>query len=251
MIFVVRHAERSDQAYDRTGLNIELKHDPPITELGKLQARKAGTTIQSLVQEGQEKGQIKSSNPQYVIVSSPFLRCLQTAYHLAETFGADAVYENTIFYEDGICEFLGENIFTETVLENLFIRQKSDEEIQKYVPYKIREGFIQEKQHTVSPKYPENAPRGYDRMHECYTKLLEHFMEKLNPNVDKVLIIVTHAFGVSSVLSIHNPFWFNDTGTEYTTFNQIIYDPEARGKGKVLLKLYSKHIWDVVITPKL
>lgn len=251
MIFVVRHGERADQAYDQTLLNIELKYDPPLTEIGKAQSLKTGNKIRSLVEEGYHKGLINTPNPQYVVVSSPFLRCLQTAYHMLEAFGKESIYENTIFYEEGLCEFLKEGAFDNETLKNLIIRQRTKDEIQKNIPYKIREGLVQEQEHFVSPKYPETALLGYDRVEACYSKLVDHFMKNLNSNGDKVLIIVTHAFAVYSILRIHLPLFLYDKGTEFGTFNQIIYDEKARGKGRVLEKLYTDHIFDNSVKPKL
>ena len=251
MIFVVRHGERADQMFNKNDQDIELKFDPPISDLGTKQSYATGIEIQALVRNGFEKGLISTPNPQYVIVSSPFIRCLQTAYHFIKSLPSNSVYKDTIFYEEGIGEFMGVNLFTKDTLDHLHIRQKSKEQIEDIIPYNIREGFVKEKEHIIRPKYPENAGTAFERMEACYSRILEYFMNELNKEGDKVLVLLTHAFGVSAVLSIHNPLFFNDTGTEYTTFNQILYDDSAKGKGKVLLKLYSKHILDIIAKPKL
>ena len=251
MIFVIRHGERSDQVIKRDENQIQLKYDPPITELGKKQSFVTGHVIQSLVNEGYEKGLIKTSKPEYIIVSSPFLRCLQTAYHLAESLDKNAIYKDTIFYEEGIGEFLGDNLFDDHVLQKLYIRSRSEDEVKQKIPYKLSEGFVNPDKHIVYPKYPENAVIGFDRVKACYSGILEHYMHKINLQSDKVLVIVTHAFGIYSVLQAHIPLFFNDTGTEYGTINQIVYDEEAKGKGRVLLKLYDKHISNASIKPSL
>jgi len=250
MIFVVRHGERADQMFNRNDNDIELKFDPPISDLGKKQSYAVGLEIQALVSEGFEKGLINTANPQYVIISSPFIRCLQTAYHLSKSLPSQSVYNETIFYEEGIGEFMGVDLFDDDTLNHLYIRQKSEKDIKKLVPYTLREGFEKIQEHIVRPKYPENAGTAFERIQTCYSRILEHFMNELNKKGDKVLILVTHAFGVSTVLQIHNPLFYNDTGTEYTIFNQIIYDKSAKGKGKVLIKLYSKHILSIA-KPKL
>jgi len=250
MIFVIRHGERADQIENRIDLEIELLHDPPITKTGYDQSYSAGLKIQSLVQEGYKSGLIKTPNPQYVVVSSPFIRCLQTAYHMIKSFDKKNIYKETIFYEEGIGELMAETLFTEHVLDKLYVRNKTEEEVKKLVPYKMQEGFIKHKEHIRRPKYPENAGSGYERFDACYKEILDYFMKELNQDGDKVLILVTHAFGISSVGQIHELFFLTDKGTEYTTFHQVLYDANARGKGKLLLKLYSKHIFDF-IKPKL
>ncbi len=250
MIFTIRHGERADQIDDRIASDIELIHDPPITKLGHLQSYSAGMKIQSLVQEGYKSGLLSTPNPQYVFVSSPFIRCLQTAYHMIKSLDPKDIYKETIFYEEGIGELMAESLFTDHILDKLYIRHKTEEEVKKLVPYKIQEGFVKSNEHVIRPGYPENVGSGYERFDLCYKEIMDYFMRELNQKNDKVLVLVTHAFGISAVAQIHEMIFFTDKGTDYTTFHQIFYDEKARGKGRFLLKLYHKHILDLV-KPKL
>lgn len=88
IIFVLRHGEREDYV-DRNWLQ---KHpnlapdDPPLAQKGHQQAKE---TAQRLANE-----QID------FIVSSPYLRCVETANYVAE------MLNKSIFIEPGICEVL-------------------------------------------------------------------------------------------------------------------------------------------------
>jgi len=73
---MVRHGERLDEVPGNDWFNVcgDLWHDPPLTELGKFQAKEAGTQL--------------LLSPHYsewsVIYSSPLLRTVQTAYEMSK-----------------------------------------------------------------------------------------------------------------------------------------------------------------------
>lgn len=80
-VSVVRHAERGDchEAFDPWATSqdaADFPHDPPITAKGMEQARKLAIDLEN------------KNVHFWVVVSSPYLRCLQTALVLAEHFDA-------------------------------------------------------------------------------------------------------------------------------------------------------------------
>ncbi|CAJ1455388.1 unnamed protein product [Effrenium voratum] len=97
-VAVVRHAERADshEAFDAwcTAEDAEQHPlDPPITKQGLLQAQELAEALSRQKVEFQ------------VVISSPFLRCLQTATVLAEHFNA------SILLDQELCEVLGPDVY--------------------------------------------------------------------------------------------------------------------------------------------
>lgn len=98
VVAVVRHAERADnmQTFDTWGCSKDAEnfpHDPPITARGAEQAE-------------QLADELKVTEMAFeVIVSSPFLRCLQTALILAEKFDA------TVLIDQELGEVMGPPVF--------------------------------------------------------------------------------------------------------------------------------------------
>ena len=94
---VMRHGQREDEVNeDWYSLNPKRPYDPPLTEKGKAQARAAGKVL--------------AGRGVSVIVSSPFLRCLETAFEVIkglEEGGSDT--QDTVLYVDyGLSEVLSE-----------------------------------------------------------------------------------------------------------------------------------------------
>eukprot|EP00438_Fugacium_kawagutii_P009718 Skav211721 [mRNA] locus=scaffold2852:770568:775501:- [translate_table: standard] len=92
-VAVVRHAERADagHALDDWGCSEDaaaFPHDPPITAEGVQQAKELARDL---------KQQLVSLD---VIISSPYLRCLQTAEVLAEEFGVFVLLDAEVGHWD-------------------------------------------------------------------------------------------------------------------------------------------------------
>jgi len=81
MIFFLRHGERADCVDFDELSKIEISVDPHLTELGKLQARYSAYELRKMTED-----HIKE-NTKYFIISSPFLRCIQTASEIALALG--------------------------------------------------------------------------------------------------------------------------------------------------------------------
>ena len=68
-VYVVRHGEREDDINEDYAETSDRPYDPPLTATGRIQARKRGEYLRCLPGEQRPT----------VVVSSPFLRCVQTA----------------------------------------------------------------------------------------------------------------------------------------------------------------------------
>jgi phosphohistidine phosphatase SixA len=98
----IRH---SDKAY-RNGHNDTLKHDPPITDDGKV---KALQTAQALIQK---------FGPPVLIMSSPYRRTRETALAMREALiTSDNLYIPEIRYDKYISEYLGNHSETDITEE--------------------------------------------------------------------------------------------------------------------------------------
>ena len=99
MIALLRHGERADDAEAKyEGPEIFVDYDPPLTQKGKQQAFTSGQLIREKMfspncgsdfdsaLEGWQGAEISSIE----IITSPFLRCLQTARYLSEGMGLKA-----------------------------------------------------------------------------------------------------------------------------------------------------------------
>lgn len=84
-VAVVRHAERVDGAWDQSWIGTQqweqYPHDPAITEVGRQQARACSERL------------LATCASFDVIVSSPYLRCVQTALVLAEALDASIMLD--------------------------------------------------------------------------------------------------------------------------------------------------------------
>lgn len=111
MILGIRHGERADASEELAEkARIELFHDPHLTKLGEFQAQITAKAILQKIENFEQELKLqnlftKKVTP--VIIASPFLRTIQTAYHIANNLGE--VYENSIFIHDEIIEFLDDD----------------------------------------------------------------------------------------------------------------------------------------------
>ena len=110
----IRHGERADLSGNPLEKSeIKLKFDPHLTELGKKQAKSTGEFLAQKYKN--------DSNPIF-IVSSPFLRCLQTADIILDQIKINSknLVEKIIINED-FCEILSSDLFEKNELPNLTI----------------------------------------------------------------------------------------------------------------------------------
>ena len=76
MLFIMRHGERADEGPLEEYKKIENHVDPHLTDLGKVQAYEAAETIKAQVHAAYKSKDLDSSKVRYLVVSSPFLRCI-------------------------------------------------------------------------------------------------------------------------------------------------------------------------------
>lgn len=93
-LIVLRHGERADAVKSENWKDPVYPYDPPLTVLGHEQAKEAAIRIHSSL----------SSAEKVRVVCSPFLRCIQTATHVA-----DELNISKIEIIPQICDMLNEH----------------------------------------------------------------------------------------------------------------------------------------------
>ena len=179
LFFILRHGERADSAEtERTYL---YSHDPCLTEKGLEQAEFSAKRIFQEIQKFPD-------NPIVHIVSSPFLRCVETASKIALKLNLP------IFIEEGFGELLTPRLYSEFSLDLLTVRTN---------PLQVEESLgvkIIENNHILRPKYPDKWPKSRKRVRYVWDEYLKKF-ENVN-----VFIVVTHLFVVDKIYE----YWINE-----------------------------------------
>lgn len=194
-LFFVRHGERLDKVNHDWSAGALRPHDTPLSSLGKKQATSLGKWLY---------GKIDIYQP-LTIFSSPFIRCIQTAHHIAQELDGLKIdnkdyselnkhFSTRICVEPGICEdpyyMEGLNCNTPWFLNACDLMSISDRINLAYKPLrKVNYKKYYDKDIDDSPRYREVSGYGTDeRLNSIAHELAMH--PKIN---DGVGIVVTHA----------------------------------------------------------
>lgn len=238
MLFLLRHGERADMGGPEEKEKISIKCDPHLTDLGKLQAKKAGEKILKLLKDHYKETETKSEELKYLIISSPFRRCIETAYNVSQAFPKESIYGGKIYLNDYLCDYLGD-FHPEDVLKYLQVRT-NPEELQKHVELDLQDGFPEIGDHAYAPIYPEGTLCIRKRVSEGHLKLKPFYVNEINKDSNVVLVLVTHGFVVECFLELYNGQ--DDTiKVDYASISQIVIDPTDL-KGKVLVAKFHEHL---------
>jgi len=211
----------------------------PISERSK--PKKAGGRIVNLLHEYQETSGKKPEELKYLIISSPFRRCIQTANHVSQALPKENIIGQKIYLNDYLCDYLGD-FHPESVLKDLQVRN-SIEEVQKHIEFDLQDGYPEIGNHAFNPVHPEGGETLRNRVFEGHIKTMKpYFINEINKEKDVVLILVSHGYVVECLLELyegHNKV----AGTNYTAVSQVEFDSESL-KGKVLVDRCFKHLKD-------
>lgn len=209
MIIGLRHGERADKCdSEAEKKKIELYFDPHLTDFGALQAKMSALEIQKRINAYEEdliaKGLGSGKKITPVILVSPFLRTIQTAFNVAKNL--DRVYENTIFVQNELTELLwNEQEFNIDPLPLLFSRNRK---IEDFIPYgadfihsgiKIDFNPLFKDPEFIQPKYPEKKVETIKRAHQFFKRIPHLFFEKFKFN-EHVLIWISHQYILASAI---------------------------------------------------
>jgi len=237
MLFVVRHGERADYAGDDEKSKIQIPFDPHLTELGKIQARKAGDHIIKLLKNYHKESDKTPEDFKYLILSSPWRRCIQTAYHISQALPKESIWGNKIYLNEFLSEHLDTIWFEKDVLPDLQVRTNLDE-IKKVVEFELQDGFPEVGKHFSTPVFPEKIDIS-KRVPEGYDVFKPYFLSEVNKENNVVVILVSHGYVVDVFLDMHEA---KDPkkGVEYTCLSQ--YTIEKDGLGKPVVTQCHEHL---------
>ena len=204
-IIFLRHAERSDFAPIERALKYDISHDPPLTELGHLEAQAAAEHIYTLLPK----------NSSIKLVSSPMLRCVQTMSKLAN------ILDYPIYLQLGFGEAFP--AYIENPFENLYINTKKND-------FPINVEPIEEIP-IILPKIPESFADSTYRM----KMIRKHYMPYIN---SEYLIICTHLYPIWGM--IHSLGEKHDE--QNTHFAQITEFEYACGEYVLKVNGYYRHL---------
>ncbi len=196
--------------------------------------------MKQYIKDAIDSGLIKTKKPKLVFLSSPYLRCIETACEMISQFDPEDIFENRIFIDDGISEFQGEVFFDYHNIDKVHLRMKSRKDFEASIGYKVKEGFLDTNKHSAHPTFPEIHTSFFERVKSSYWILSDYFLKEMNPEQDKILIIVTHGFLTRAILGLNEHI--NSKGTEYTCISQLYYEKGTFRKAKVLKSLDFSHL---------
>lgn len=170
-LFIVRHGERADR--HPSARTYQVTFDPCLTEKGVQQSERTAEYLESLI------GQATSVH----IVSSPFLRCIETAEKLAVRVSLP------VHIEEGFGEYMYEEDFSSDPFDHL-----------AYTVARAQTGVgvkLIENPHVLRPVFPESFDEVFARSRRAWELYLPLVKED-------VLVLFTHLYvltGVTTVLT--------------------------------------------------
>lgn len=193
MFFILRHGERADFSYnDKERSRVIKDFDPPLTQIGLNQADVTGKFIKKIIKSIDNEKKIP------IIISSPFLRCVETSLQIAEKF--DNIFNESIYIEDCLGEYMQRTWFSYNIIDELFIKTNKlkEESLKKR---KIVKGFLDKRKSIdLQPKYPEDFIVFFKRIQNTLKSIAEKFFKEISSK-NLFVIIVTHGYAVQVLLN--------------------------------------------------
>ncbi|KAJ1945806.1 hypothetical protein EC988_005672, partial [Linderina pennispora] len=157
--YFIRHGERIDHIDDQWAKTATTPYDPPLTADGHRQARKTGNLIYDLeIEAGSALPYAKDiiSQTSYHVVTSPFLRCVQTSDSLFQGFRTRAKSAQwNVAVEPGLSELMNDQYFDEQVPSTIIEQRRAEiktGEVCRDMQHNAR--YVEASQSL--PVYPEN-----------------------------------------------------------------------------------------------
>ncbi|KAJ2378499.1 hypothetical protein IW150_000756 [Coemansia sp. RSA 2607] len=200
--YFVRHGERVDHIDDTWAQTADTPYDPPLTPHGHKQAEHTGALIHALEQQNEPT---RASETEYLVLTSPFQRCAQTAAALVEgsrrkdTRGAPW----SVAVEPGLSEVMSEGYFDEQVPDSIIDTCTERVRQEWSVAYDDEYAAAQ----LVLPRYPEDFQQMMARFvatldcvasRQIGLRMSRRAAGLSDPR--RVVVLVTHGAGIGSLL---------------------------------------------------
>ncbi|KAJ1645465.1 hypothetical protein LPJ64_002934 [Coemansia asiatica] len=205
--YFVRHGERIDHIDDDWVHTATTPYDPPLTRHGIVQAHRTGALISQLEQQASI-----AHKTEYLVLTSPFLRCVQTAQAIHEGFQQQQnkyaldIEPWRISVEPGLCEMMSENYFSEQVPDSIIDKSTRDIHSKRLCCEMVYSEDYEQIRKTL-PRYSEEfqdmMARFVSTLDIVVSRMVDMRMKRRamgaeDPRV--VVVFVTHGAGIGSLL---------------------------------------------------
>ncbi|KAG0224690.1 hypothetical protein BGW42_004953 [Actinomortierella wolfii] len=235
-LFFVRHGQRIDHVDQSWALSSPTPQDPPLTALGQEQSRKTGAALAVLLfpherasseikEEQTERNDSRMTPPEspeaeqgqqhllplprrqhhVAIVTSPFLRCTQTAAELAKGLRSqtkDCLI--TIAVEPGLAEWLSFEYVSQPVPDSMIVQRMQEFAITRRENEQYFSVDWKYRAHTITlPSWPEAREAMQSRVESAYRHVLMTYLGSSAPvttDRDISIVFVSHASPVNALL---------------------------------------------------
>jgi len=205
---VIRHGERADLA----GIDIKLnKSDPELTDRGIKQSYEAGIRLNEILDS------LKPENKKIALITSPFSRCLMTSKYLKNGMNLNL----PLFLENGLSEFINTQWFNSNPSEFLCYLNLNKH---KFLLKEISNEIILDKSTQKLPIFPESTHKCKERFSNSLNDIINNYC---NDNRFNVVILVSHFFGIQSLLEKMN-IPLENFDIEYCSTFIFRYDKETK-----------------------
>ncbi|KAJ2784541.1 hypothetical protein H4R18_001081 [Coemansia javaensis] len=202
--YFVRHGERVDHVDESWAQTAPAPYDPPLTQEGRRQAQRTGALICRLEQEGEGAGAAQQTS--YRILTSPFLRCAQTAEELYRGFRREECAQGSssskgspwmVAVEPGLSEVLSENYFAQRPPDGIIAARRGE-----IAGGAVCDGMAHDDAYVAArdalPGYPEH----FQDMMARFVATLDYVAGTLlaADGPRQVVVLVTHGAGINALL---------------------------------------------------
>ena len=224
-VYVIRHGERNDQFkmqhnIDFTNPKYEHEQNTSITKRGAIQGYLTGSFIARQIR----KKKYKNSKPRILILSSPYLRCIQTAINLVSGIKSNSlsIYHDSIFISDHLKEFQNKS--------NYMSKEDLRKELNDYLETQFKIPVKESKIPNDNFEGLEEIPDSYNRAKDFIRRLIKgKKMEGDNGILAEqkfdVIVCVTHAFFVKNLLLQFGNVMSANSPIEYCSLSKIVITP--------------------------
>ena len=211
-IYLIRHGQRSDIKSGPTQFSptTKLIKNPTLTYTGKYQAYTTGRFLHTTHLAAYNQ------NTEICIMSSPYLRCLQTAQFIAESLKMNkrTIQDNTIYVTEFLKEYQGpKNFATKTNLE-----------------YKWKKKFKPKGLKVKQLEGPLTMDVNREKVEDSYKRSLKFFNLLRSENLEvegkkpKVIICVSHAFYVINLVLQYGKVMESHSPIDYCSTTKLVVD---------------------------
>ncbi|KAM3136229.1 hypothetical protein pb186bvf_011688 [Paramecium bursaria] len=198
-VILLRHGERADDAEEIEKNKIVIKFDPHLTELGHLQSKQSGNELQKYFK-------INNIN-KITIITSPYLRCLQTVNELLSCF------DENLYDKVFICRGFGE------CLMGTWFDKNITNEVHYYKGSYIPEYPVEDIDFNVPMEYPEEEQSFFSRFQANYLEMKKQF--------SGVVLIITHSYGIHAINMLEKSL--DEKQVKFCSISIVNYQEQEKG----------------------